>query len=319
MQISALKIDGHQLKWGERTYLMGTINMTTDSFSGDGLYQAALTREETGLHEGKNSEDLVLKAALEQARRFIDAGVDILDIGGESTRPGSMPIEADEEMRRVIPIIEAIASQYEVLLSIDTYKAQVAKAALEAGAHMVNDVWALRADADLPSLVASYAAPIILMHNRSSWVNAEIKDRLGGRYVGVEYQDLIEDIKRELLESVAIANAAGIPDERIILDPGIGFGKTVEQNLELLDKLEQIRAIGYPILIGPSRKSFIGYTLDLPPDQRLEGTAAAVAIGIARGADVVRVHDVEFMARVARMSDAIVRGRSVERESPGKE
>jgi dihydropteroate synthase len=311
MQFSALKVGHHQLNWGERTFLMGTINMTSDSFSGDGLYRAVSAREETGQQEGRHSDDLVMRAALKQARRFIEAGVDILDIGGESTRPGSKPIEAEEEIRRVIPIIEAIASQYEVLISIDTYKAQVAQIALDAGAHIVNDVWALRADADLPTLVASYDAPIILMHNRSSWVNAEIKDRLGGRYIGVEYQDLIEDIKKELLESVAIANAAGIPDERIILDPGIGFGKTVEQNLVLLNQLEKIRAIGYPVLIGPSRKSFIGYTLDLPPDQRLEGTAAAVSIGIARGADLVRVHDVEFMARVVRMSDAIVRNEAL--------
>jgi dihydropteroate synthase len=145
------------------------------------------------------------------------------------------------------------------------------------------------------------------MHNRSSWANAEIRQRLGGRYVGVPYENLLEDVKRELLESVALALAAGIPDERIILDPGIGFGKTTEQNLELIDRLGEIRLLGYPVLLGPSRKSFIGYTLDLPPDQRLEGTAAAVAVGIARGADIVRVHDVAPMARLAHMADAIVR------------
>jgi dihydropteroate synthase len=310
MHIPALKIGSHQLNWGERTYLMGTINMTPDSFSGDGLYKTLSKGKDHHLDADKNLDDLVVGVALEQARRFVDAGADILDIGGESTRPGSKPINAEEEIQRVIPIIKVLAREFEVLISIDTYKAQVAQAALEAGAHMINDVWALRADPDLPSLVASYGVPIILMHNRSSWMQAEVKDRLGGRYVGVEYKDLIADIKKELLESVAIANAAGIPKERIIIDPGIGFGKTVEQNLELLDKLDQIRLTGYPVLVGPSRKSFIGYTLDLPPDQRLEGTAAAVAIGIARGADIVRVHDVEFMVRVARMSDAIVRGKS---------
>jgi dihydropteroate synthase len=310
MHIPALKIGSHQLNWGERTYLMGTINMTPDSFSGDGLYKTLSKGKDHHLDADKNLDDLVVGVALEQARRFVDAGADILDIGGESTRPGSKPINAEEEIQRVIPIIKVLAREFEVLISIDTYKAQVAQAALEAGAHMINDVWALRADPDLPSLVASYGVPIILMHNRSSWMQAEVKDRLGGRYVGVEYEDLIADIKKELLESVAIANAAGIPKERIIIDPGIGFGKTVEQNLELLDKLDQIRLTGYPVLVGPSRKSFIGYTLDLPPDQRLEGTAAAVAIGIARGADIVRVHDVEFMVRVARMSDAIVRGKS---------
>jgi dihydropteroate synthase len=310
MHIPALKIGSHQLNWGERTYLMGTINMTPDSFSGDGLYKTLSKGKDHHLDADKNLDDLVVGVALEQARRFVDAGADILDIGGESTRPGSKPINAEEEIQRVIPIIKVLAREFEVLISIDTYKAQVAQAALEAGAHMINDVWALRADPDLPSLVASYGVPIILMHNRSSWMQAEVKDRLGGRYVGVEYKDLIADIKKELLESVAIANAAGIPKERIIIDPGIGFGKTVEQNLELLDKLDQIRLTGYPVLVGPSRKSFIGYTLDLPPDQRLEGTAAAVAIGIARGADIVRVHDVEFMVQVARMSDAIVRGKS---------
>jgi dihydropteroate synthase len=145
------------------------------------------------------------------------------------------------------------------------------------------------------------------MHNRSSWAHAEIKEKLGGRYVGIPYENLVVDVKRELLESVSIAKSAGIPDERIILDPGIGFGKSVEQNLELVDRLDEIRSLGYPVLLGPSRKSFIGYTLNLPPDQRQEGTAAAVAIGIARGADIIRVHDVSFMSRVIRMTDAIVR------------
>ena len=178
---------------------------------------------------------------------------------------------------------------------------------MQVGADMVNDVWWLHADAELSSVVARHGAPIILMHNRSSWANAEIKERLGGRYVGVPYENLLEDICRDLLESVVIARGAGIPDERIILDPGIGFGKTVEQNLELLDRLGEICSLGYPVLLGPSRKSFIGYTLNLPPEQRLEGTAAAVAVGIARGADIIRVHDVSFMMRVVRMTDAIVR------------
>ena len=172
---------------------------------------------------------------------------------------------------------------------------------------MVNDVWGFKADPGLAQVVARHRVPVILMHNRSSWANAEVKERLGGRYIGVPYDDLIADIQRELLESVALANEAGITDEHIILDPGIGFGKTVEQNLELIDRLDEIRALGYPLLYGPSRKSFIGYTLDLPPDQRLEGTAAAVAIGIEREADIIRVHDVESMLRVSRMADAILR------------
>jgi dihydropteroate synthase len=178
---------------------------------------------------------------------------------------------------------------------------------------MVNDIWGFHADPDLAAVVGRWGAPVILMHNRSSWASAQVKERLGGRYVGVPYKDLVPDVRNELMESVALAHAAGIPDQHIILDPGIGFGKTTEQNLELLDRLDEICSLGYPVLLGPSRKSFIGYTLDLPPDQRMEGTAAAVAIGIARGADIVRVHDVETMVRVAKMSDAIVR-----RISPSK-
>lgn len=249
----------------------------------------------------------------EQARDLVASGADILDVGGESTRPGSSPISAAEEIERVVPVIQTLVSELETprgpdaLISIDTYKADVAAAALKAGAHLVNDVWGLKADPRLAALVAARGVPVILMHNRSSWAHAELKERLGGRYVGVPYQDLLEDIKRELLESVELAHQGGVADEQIILDPGIGFGKTVEQNLELLDRTDEIRELGYPVLVGPSRKSFIGYTLDLPPDQRLEGTAAAVAVAIVRRADIVRVHDVAFMSRVVRMADAIVR------------
>lgn len=174
---------------------------------------------------------------------------------------------------------------------------------------MVNDVWALRADPALRNVVAKAGCPVILMHNRSNPASVEVRAQLGNAYIGAEYEDLIEDIKRELMESVELARAAGISDERIILDPGIGFGKKVEHNLELIDRLGEIRALGFPVLLGASRKSFIGYTLDLPPDQRMEGTAAAVAVGIARGADIVRVHDVEHLMRVTKMTDAIVRSR----------
>jgi dihydropteroate synthase len=196
-------------------------------------------------------------------------------------------------------------------ISIDTYKAVVAHEALEAGAALVNDVWGLRRDLDLADLIAERDVPVILMHNRSKPQDAAFEARLGGRYTGSQYADLIPDIQRELQECVDLAHAAGVSDWKIILDPGIGFGKTVSQNLELLDRVGEFRALGFPILIGPSRKSFIGYTLNLPPDQRIEGTAAVVAIGIARGADIVRVHDVEAMARVARMTDAIVRRRPI--------
>ncbi|GAB4481540.1 MAG: hypothetical protein Kow0088_23850 [Anaerolineales bacterium] len=292
LKSASLQVGKWTFEWGKRTYIMGILNVTPDSFSGDGLLQAG--------------DEFVVKA-LQQARQFVAAGADILDIGGESTRPGSQPISAEEELAHVLPVLRAVAQELDVPISIDTYKAAVAEAALQAGAHIVNDVWGFHADPDIAAVAARYRAPVILMHNRSSWAHAEIKEKLGGRYVGIPYDDLIPDIQRELLESVAIAHAAGIPDGHIILDPGIGFGKSTEQNLELVNRLNEIRALGYPILYGPSRKSFIGYTLDLPPDQRLEGTAAAVAVGIVRGADIVRVHDVAAMARVARMTDAIVR------------
>jgi dihydropteroate synthase len=216
-------------------------------------------------------------------------------------------VGVEQEMDRVLPVISILAAELDVLISIDTYKASVAEAALHLGAHIINDVWGLHADPALANVAAKNQAPVILMHNRSSWAHAEIKERLGGRYVGIPYNNLVEDVKFELMESVSIAKASGIPDEHIILDPGIGFGKSVEQNLELVDRLAEIRDLGFPVLLGPSRKSFIGYTLNLPPDQRLEGTAAAVAVGISRGADIIRVHDVAFMHRVARMTDAIVR------------
>lgn len=282
----------HTFHWGARTYVMGILNVTPDSFSGDGLLAG----------------DNAVNAAVEQARQFLASGADILDIGGESTRPGSEALTAETEMERVLPVIHALSRTFpDVMLSIDTYKASVAEAAIQAGAHMVNDVWALRADPDLATVVAKSGIPIILMHNRSNPTSVEVRAQLGKAYLGAEYNNLLEDIKRELLDSVRLAQQAGIRDECIILDPGIGFGKTVEHNLELIRRLDEVRALGYPVMLGASRKSFIGYTLDLPPDQRIEGTAAAVCVGITRGADIVRVHDVEYMARVAKMTDALVR------------
>jgi dihydropteroate synthase/2-amino-4-hydroxy-6-hydroxymethyldihydropteridine diphosphokinase len=281
--------------WGERTYVMGILNITPDSFSGDGLMQ----------------RQNYVAAALEQAYGFIEAGVDILDIGAESTRPGAQTVDTQDEIERLIPVVEALSQEHpDVLLSIDTYKAAVAEAALDAGGHWINDVWGLRADPEMANTAARAGVPIVLMHNRSRPTDVNLQERLGGRYVGVAYEDLIEDVKRELLDSVAIARQAGVKDENIILDPGIGFGKTVEQNLELLNRLDEIAALSFPLLLGSSRKSFIGYTLGLPPEQRVEGTAATVAVGIVRGADIVRVHDVKTMVRVARMTDAIVRRRS---------
>lgn len=282
----------HPLPFGTRTFIMGILNVTPDSFSGDGL----MARGE------------VIQSALEQARKFLDGGADILDIGGESTRPGANPISEEEEMQRVLPVIKSVRSaDLDILISIDTYKSKVAEAAIDAGADWINDGWALRADPKLAKVAARNGVPIVLMHNRSKPSSVELNDRLGGRYIGSEYKDLLGEVKSELMESVARARKAGIENDRIILDPGIGFGKTVPQNLELINRLNEIKELGYPILFGPSRKSFIGYTLDLPPNQRLEGTAASVAIGISRGADIVRVHDVEAMVRVARMTDAIVR------------
>jgi len=284
-----LKIKNSLFEWGTRTYVMGILNLTPDSFSGDGLAEF--------------DQD----AALRLAGDFVRSGVDILDIGGESTRPGAAQVSAQEEMDRVLPLISLLAGEFNSIISIDTYKAEVAEAALKEGADIVNDVWGLRADPMLGKIAAAAGVPVILMHNRSNPSNAAIKEQLGGRYIGVEYDDLVEDVKSELMESISLAHKAGIPDQKIILDPGIGFGKTVPQNLELLDRLNEIRELGYPVLLGPSRKSFIGYTLDLPPDDRFEGTAAAVAVGIVRGADIIRVHDVPEMIRVSRMTDALVR------------
>ena len=305
--MSSLTIGGHTLTWGERTYVMGILNITPDSFSGDGLLLPSPASGTTA-PVAKRSGGGAGVEALNQARYFLAAGADILDIGGESTRPGSQPVDAEEEKQRVLPVIQAIASEFpDALISIDTCKAAVAGEALRAGAHILNDVWGLRLDPELAAVAARAKAPVILMHNRSKPANVEFRERLGKAYAAAEYVNLLEDVKRELMDSVRIARSAGIPDERILLDPGIGFGKTVEQNLELINRLDEIRLLGFPVLLGPSRKSFIGYTLNLSPDQRVEGTAAAVAVGITRGADIVRVHDVEAMVRVAHMTDALVR------------
>jgi len=292
MKNKTLQIGSFTFEWGSRTYVMGILNVTPDSFSGDGI----IARGDAA------------QMAVEQAREFILHGADILDVGGESTRPGSAPVNADEEMERVIPVIESLRKNFpQVIISVDTYKAQVAEEALRVGANIINDVWGFRADAEIASVAAKYKAPVILMHNRSNPASVEVREKLGGTYLGAEYDNLIEDVKRELLASVDIAVQAGVKEKLILLDPGIGFGKTREHNLELINRLDEIRSLGYPVLLGTSRKSFIGFTLDLPPDQRVEGTAATVAVGIARGADIIRVHDVQEMVRVAKMTDAIVR------------
>lgn len=281
-----------RLEFKNRTYVMGILNVTPDSFSGDGL----LGRED------------FTRAALEQAIQFAAAGADILDVGGESTRPGSQPVSTEEELERVLPVLSALASaDLDVILSIDTYKAAVAEAAIQAGAKWINDIWGLRADPSLGEVAARHKTPLVLMHNRSKPSNAQLQERLGGRYIGMQYENLLEDIKHELMESVTLARQSGVADEAIILDPGIGFGKTVEQNLELIRRLREFKSLGFPLLLGPSRKSFIGYTLDLPPDQRLEGTLAACVLGIQAGADILRVHDVQPVVRAVRMADAILK------------
>jgi dihydropteroate synthase len=293
MESLVMSVNRYTLEFGKRTYIMGILNITPDSFSGDGL----------------SEQPDLLKAALSRAEEFIEAGADILDIGGESTRPGAQEVSTEQELERVLPIIQELRKNgIDTIISIDTYKSRVAQAALEAGANWINDVWGLRADPRMAGVAAQANVQIILMHNRSKPNQVELQKTLGGRYIGVPYGDLIKDVKCELMGSVEIARAVGIADTNIILDPGIGFGKTVEQNLELVNHLDEIKNLGFPVLLGPSRKSFIGYTLNLPPEERVEGTAAVCAVAIVRGADILRVHDVSTIIRVARMTDAIVRG-----------
>lgn len=291
LNYKSMKIGKSVFKWGSKTYVMGIVNVTPDSFSGDGLIG------------NQNLTESVLK----QSEQFIKDGADILDIGGESTRPGSHEISLQEEEDRVLPIIEILRKTFDIPISIDTYKSALADQAIALGANLINDVWSLRADADMGTVVKNHNVPIILMHNRSSAKSTEFEEKLGGRYVGIKYNNLIEDIKSELLSSVDMAVEAGIANEKIILDSGIGFGKTVSQNLTLLNRGDEIRDLGYPLLVGPSRKSFIGYTLDLPPEERVEGTGAAIAVAITRRADIIRVHDVKEMANIAKMTDAITR------------
>jgi dihydropteroate synthase len=277
--------NARRLTWGERTYVMGILNITPDSFSRDGLALQELTPE------------AVVSRAVERGLAMVGAGADMLDIGGESTRPateGEEPLSAETERQRVVPVIEALAAALPVhiLISIDTYKASVAEAALDAGAHIVNDVWGLRADPDLAALVAARGVPVVLMSNLR----------------GQPRRDPLSDVARQLSGSMDLALSAGVVWDRIILDPGFGFGLRGEENLEVLARLGRLRGLGRPLLVGVSRKAHIGLVLDSPVDDRVEGTAAEVALAIAQGADIVRVHDVMEMARVARVADAVARG-----------
>ncbi len=276
---------GPDLAWGRGTYIMGIVNATPDSFSGDGC--------------GPDPAAAVARG-LEQAR----AGCHLLDVGGESTRPGAEPVSAEEEGRRVVPVIAALARQIDLPISVDTTKPEVAEAALAAGARILNDVWALRHARVLAELAARHGAALILMHNREA---AATVDQLGGMYPEVAYRDLLGEVRTELWEAARWAEEAGVPRRRIWLDPGLGFGKTPAQSLEILRRLAELRG-PYPLLVGPSRKSFIGRVTGRPAPERDPGTAAAVALAVAAGTDVVRVHDVASMLQVTAVADAICRG-----------
>jgi len=266
---------------GERTLVMGILNVTPDSFSDGGRF-------------------FTLDTALRQAERMAADGADILDIGGESTRPGSDPLPAEKELARILPVIEAAAARLPTPLSVDTYKAMVARRAVEAGAAMVNDISALTFDPAMAATVAELRVPVCLMHIQGTPKNMQQNP---------VYEDVVTEVRDWLAARAEVARTAGIPETHIVLDPGFGFGKTAAHNLELLRRLRELTTLGYPLLIGTSRKSTIGKVLGgLPPDDRLEGTAATVSLSIANGASIVRVHDVKEMVRVVRMTDAVVRG-----------
>ncbi|OGO49579.1 MAG: dihydropteroate synthase [Chloroflexi bacterium RBG_16_68_14] len=273
----SLTIGPRTFVWGERTYLMGVINVSPESFSGDGLAD--------------------VEEAVAQARRFVEEGADLLDVGGQSTRPGFQELAPEEEIRRAVPVIQRLVALpgegLDVPVSVDTYRALVARAALEAGAHLLNDIWGFRHDRTLAELAVEFGVPAVVMHNQ--------RER--------EFHDVIGDIRAGLEASIAIAEEAGLPRERLIVDPGFGFGWTEEQNLEMLRRLGELHALGLPLLVGTSRKSTIGAVLDgAPVEERLWGTAATVALAVAAGADIVRVHDVAEMRDVVRVADAVVRG-----------
>lgn len=266
-----MKIGNKEFVLGERTYIMGILNVTPDSFS-DG---------------GKFNE---LELAIKRVEEMIKDGADIIDIGGESTRPNFQVVEADEEIKRVVPIIKAIKEKFDIPISIDTYKAKTAEEAIKAGADLINDVWGFKKDKDMAKVAAKYEVPCILMHNREN----------------IPYKNLMKDVMSDLIESIDIAMEAGVKRENIILDPGIGFAKTYEENLIVMNNLHVIKRLELPILLGTSRKSMIGNALDLPVDKRVEGTIATTVIGIMKGCEFIRVHDVLENKRAAVMTDKIL-------------
>ena len=274
------EIGGRHFDWGSRTYVMGIVNVTPDSFSGDGL-------------------DDNLDAAVTQGMLMVREGADFLDVGGESTRPGHEPITVEEEIRRTEQVVARLARESGVPVSIDTYKLEVAEAAVAAGASIVNDVWGLQRSPRIADLAARHGCALVAMHNQD-----------GTEYAG----DLIAEIKRVMAAATDAAIVAGVPRERVLIDPGIGFGKTADHNWEVLHRLHELTELGQPILIGTSRKSFIGKLLDLPVQDRVEGTAATVAAAVLRGVDVVRVHDVRLMTRVVKVADRI--SRNIARPDP---
>ncbi|MEG6575247.1 MAG: dihydropteroate synthase [Caldibacillus debilis] len=262
--------DSFALDFGKKTYVMGILNVTPDSFSDGGLYNE-------------------LDKGLAHAAEMVSDGADIIDIGGESTRPGHTPVPAEEEIRRILPFIEEMSKRISVPISVDTYKAETAERALKAGAHIINDVWGAKKDPEIADVAARYEVPIILMHNRDN----------------MDYESLMRDVLYDLYESINIAKKRGVRDSQIILDPGIGFAKTYEQNIEVMKNLDKISALGYPVLLGTSRKSMIGHALNLPVSERLEGTGATVCYGIMKGCDIVRVHDVKEISRMVKMMDIL--------------
>ncbi|MBC5628565.1 dihydropteroate synthase [Clostridium sp. NSJ-6] len=269
-----MKIGNKEFELGERTYIMGILNVTPDSFSDGGKYNE-------------------VEEAIKHARQLVEAGADIIDIGGESTRPGALYVDENEEIARVVPIIKAIKENLDIIISIDTYKSKTAEESIKAGADIINDVWGFKKDKNMAKVAAKYDVPCILMHNR--------EDK--------PYNNIIEDVLEDLKESINIALEAGVKRDNIILDPGIGFAKTYEENLIVMNNVDRLKELDYPVLLGTSRKSMIGLALNLPVNERVEGTVATTVMGIMKGCEFIRVHDVLENKRAAVMTDKILKAK----------